>query len=133
MVNYRGIAVLLLVFFVLLAKRMVHQRLEARRRHRPRGDQTIPAHLTQARPRTWVLFTTPYCTTCSKVEDQLRASDPRTPVMRVDASEQVALAERFAIRTAPTLILAGADGSVLGRYVGATDAIAAARAASHAA
>ena len=127
MINVRGIAVLFLVFLVVLAKRMLHQKMAARRRRRPRVDATLPTSITAGRGRTWVLFTTPFCATCRQVEAQLARHDPHTPVVRIDASRETELAARFAVMTAPTLLLAGGDGVVLGQYVGTEAAIAAAR------
>ena len=127
MINVRGIAVLFLVFLVVLAKRMLHQKMATRRRRQPHAAATLPATVTAGRDRTWVLFTTPFCATCRQVEAQLARHDPHTPVVRIDASRETELAARFAVMTAPTLLLAGGDGVVLGHYVGTEAAIAAAR------
>lgn len=127
MINIRGIAVLFIVFLVVLAKRMLHQKMASRRRTRPSAAATLPTTITAGRNRTWVLFTTPYCATCAQVEAQLAKHDPSTAVVRVDATRNTDLADRFAITTAPTLLLAARDGSVLGRYVGTEAAVQAAR------
>ena len=127
MINIRGIAVLFMVFVVVLAKRVLHQKMAARRRTRPSAAAMLPGTITAGRNRTWVLFTTPYCATCSKVEAQLAKHDPSTAVVRVDATRDTDLADLFAIKTAPTLLLAARNGSVLGRYVGTEAAVNAAR------
>ena len=131
MIIIRAIVVMFVVFVVLLGKRLVHEFFEGRReRSRIGTAATLPATITEGRDRTWVLFTTPYCTSCRDVEAQLRSHDPGTPVVRIDASRELALAERFAIQSAPTLLLAGADGSVEERHVGATDSMRAAKASA---
>ena len=127
MINVRGIAVLFVVFLVVLGKRMLHQKMAARRRRRPHGDATLPPTVTAGRERTWVLFTTPFCATCNQVEAQLARHDPHTPVVRIDASRETELAARFAVMTAPTLLRAGPGGAVLGHYVGTEAAVTAAR------
>lgn len=127
MINIRGIAVLFLVFLVVLAKRLIRQKLAARRRRRPQPGATLPSSITGGRDRTWVLFTTPFCATCSQVEAQLAMHNPGTTVVKVDATRDTQLASRFAVMTAPTLLLAARDGSVLGRYVGTEAAVKAAR------
>ena len=127
MINIRGIAVLFVVFLVVLGKRVLHQKFAARRSRRPQPGATLPASITGGRDRTWVLFTTPFCATCAQVEGQLAQHDPGTIVVKVDASRDTQLASRFAVMTAPTLLLAGRDGSVLGRHVGTEAAVKAAR------
>lgn len=130
MIIGRAIIVLLLVFLVMLAKRLTHEFFEGRRDRTRRGNTaTLPTAITQGRDRTWVLFTTPFCTTCRDVEAQLRISDPDTTVVRIDASRELDLADRFAVQTAPTLLLASADGTVRQRHVGAADAVQGAKAA----
>ena len=127
MINVRGIAVLFVVFLVVLGKRVLHQKFAARRRRRPQAGAVFPSTMTGGRDRTWVLFTTPFCATCPQVEAQLAKHDPGTTVVKVDASRDTQLATRFAVMTAPTLLLAARDGSVLGRYVGTDAAVKAAR------
>lgn len=79
----------------------------------------VPAALLEGAARTWVLFTTPYCAACGPVEARLRASDPGTRVVRVDATRDPALAGAFSIRSAPTALLADGRGTVMARLVGA--------------
>lgn len=94
----------------------------SRARHRGSGRDVgrLPSHLVDGAERTWVVFTTPYCATCGPVTDRLRADDPAARVVTVDATREPALADAFRIRSAPTVLLAGADGEVLARLVGAT-------------
>lgn len=83
----------------------------------------VPAQLTDGAERTWVLFTTPYCANCGPAEERLRQVDPSARVVRVDATVEPELAEAFSVRRAPTAVLAGGDGTVQARLVGA-DAVA---------
>lgn len=78
----------------------------------------VPEHLLDGAERTWLVFSTRYCATCGPVERQLRDADPDARVVRVDVEEEPALARRFEIRSAPTVLLAGADGEVTARLVG---------------
>ena len=65
-----------------------------------------------------MVFTSPYCATCGPVEARLRASDPGARVVKVDATREPALADAFSIRSAPTVLLADAEGRVTARLVG---------------
>jgi len=77
-----------------------------------------PVHSwTGARP-TWLVFTTPYCASCGPVAERLRASDPHTEVVTVDAMEQNTLAAAYRVRSAPTALLVDPAGEVLDRLVG---------------
>ncbi len=79
----------------------------------------VPADLLSAgSARTWVIFTTPLCASCPQVHADLSGSFPGDTVVKVDATERTDLADVYAIRRAPTTLLAGADGSVLDRLVG---------------
>jgi hypothetical protein len=69
--------------------------------------------------RTWVVFTTPYCASCRPLVDLLRHRDPGSRVVTVDATAEPALARQFAVRSAPTTVLADGSGTVIGRFVGA--------------
>lgn len=79
----------------------------------------VPASLLDGAPRTWLVFTTPYCASCGPVEASLRASDPTARVVKVDATREPSLADAFSIRSAPTALLADGDGRVMARLVGA--------------
>ncbi|MBI2705122.1 MAG: thioredoxin family protein [Actinobacteria bacterium] len=91
--------------------------------HDPAGDgwPAVPSELlpTGAAARTWLIFTTPMCASCPRVQAELEATFPSDAVVKVDATEQPHLAHRYAVRRAPTTVVANADGSVLDRFVGA--------------
>lgn len=129
-VNVRGLLVVALLFGLLLAKRLVAQRsARLATQHVPVDEhQSLPHELVGAADRTWVLFTTPYCATCTTVAGVLGERDPDAPVVTVDATRRVDLSDRFAVRSAPTLLLADRTGRVLERHDGAVQAIAAVRA-----
>lgn len=68
---------------------------------------------------TIVEFTGPNCIICRKLKPMLEAVAAQAPVsiVEADASRLPALAERFAIRSVPTLVLFRA-GEAAGRKVG---------------
>jgi hypothetical protein len=89
-------------------------------RRKSGGDgQRVPAPIVEGAERTWVVFTTPYCASCGPVTERLRASDPEARIVTVDATEDPGLADAFAVRRAPTVLLADAAGNVQARLVGA--------------
>jgi len=79
----------------------------------------LPVRLRAGADRTWVVFTTPYCASCGPVTESLRAADPTARVVTVDATAEPDLAEAYRVRSAPTVLLASADGTVRERLVGA--------------
>jgi hypothetical protein len=79
----------------------------------------VPASLLEGADRTWVVFTTPYCASCGPVKEQLAADDPGANIVTVDATREPHLADAFAVRSAPTVLLADAAGAVQARLVGA--------------
>jgi glutaredoxin len=79
----------------------------------------LPSRLLDGSERTWVVFTSPYCSTCGPVIERLRAADPAARVVDVDASRDRELADAFSVRTSPTVLLADASGHVQRRLVGA--------------
>ncbi|HEX9968988.1 MAG TPA: thioredoxin family protein [Acidimicrobiales bacterium] len=107
----------LLVLFAVgrVAYRRWRRRIESDVEPLPR----LPAHVVDGADRTWVVFTTPYCASCGPLTDKLRADDPGARIVTVDATRDVALADEFRIRSAPTVLLADAAGDVHGRFVGA--------------
>jgi hypothetical protein len=86
------------------------------------AGESWPAVPGEFRPgaadRTWLIFTTPVCATCAQVQAELTRTFPADRVVKVDATEHIDLADRYAVRRAPTTLLAGADGSVIDRLVG---------------
>jgi thioredoxin-like negative regulator of GroEL len=65
------------------------------------------------------VFTTPWCASCDTVTSHLSTAEPDSRVVKVDATRHVDLADAFHIRTAPTVLLADALGTVQQRLVGA--------------
>ncbi len=114
----RATVVVVLAFGVLLATRLYRTWRAGVVAERP-DHPLVPVALTKNAARTWVVFTTPYCATCGPVEESLRASDPGARVVRVDATREPLLAQAFKVRSAPTAVLADADGEVQARLVGA--------------
>lgn len=80
--------------------------------------ERVPSHIVDGADRTWVVFTTPYCASCGPVTERLRTSDPDARIVTVDATEDTALADAFAVRRAPTAVLADGAGHVQARLVG---------------
>jgi hypothetical protein len=116
-VNWRVWVVVGLLFLFALARRLFKQwreRVRSERRPVPR----LPAAIVDGAERAWVIFTTPHCVSCRTVEETLRSAEPGSRVVKVDATREPALAEAFHVRSAPTTLLAAADGEVLERLVG---------------
>ena len=67
---------------------------------------------------TWVIFSTPLCVSCSAVQADLERNFPHHRVVKIDATEQPDLAERYEVRRAPTTIVADATGRIVERFVG---------------
>jgi len=114
----RAVVVVAVLLAVGLGTRLYQSRRAALLAEQPRHP-LVPASLLDGAARTWVLFTTPYCATCGPVEQHLRAADPDARVVKVDATREPHLADAFRVRTAPTIVLADAEGRVQQRLVGA--------------
>ena len=110
--------VVAIVLGLVIAKRMYVQ-WQARQQVGPASSPKVPAALLDGADRTWVVFTTPYCASCGPVKEQLAEDDPAARIVTVDATREPHLADAFAVRSAPTVLLAGADGEVQARLVGA--------------
>src|SRR5947209_7767120 len=78
----------------------------------------VPDRLLVDGGTTWIVFTTPFCATCTPVCRLIGEADPGTPLTTVDATEQPELAGAFRIRRVPTVLLAAGDGTVQTRLVG---------------
>ncbi len=107
-----------IVLGLIIGRRMYRQwqaRLQGPIARSPR----VPAALLDGADRTWVVFTTPYCASCGPVKEQLAAEDPVARIVTVDATREPHLAEAFAVRSAPTVLLADRHGDVQARLVGA--------------
>ncbi|MFN2606647.1 MAG: thioredoxin family protein [Acidimicrobiales bacterium] len=107
-----------LLFAVGLLTRLYRSWREGLVAERPEHP-VVPASLRDGAERTWVVFTTEYCAACGPVEERLRSADPAARVVRVDAAREPHLAGAFRVRSAPTAVLADADGRVQARLVGA--------------
>jgi hypothetical protein len=77
-----------------------------------------PARAWTGKRPAWLVFTTPYCTSCGPTVERLRAGDPHNEVVAVDAFEAHALAAAYRIRSAPTALLVDASGEVRVRLTG---------------
>lgn len=113
------LAVVAVVLAVVVASALVHRRRSAVDAARGgEGLPELPGELVADAPATWVIFTTPFCASCGAVQSQLEQAFPHHRVVKVDASDQVELAERYDVRRAPTTLLADRAGTVLERLVG---------------
>ena len=120
MIPPRALIAVVVVFAILLLARL-YRGWQARQRAagaRPESHPVVPDALRAGAERTWVLFTSPYCASCAPTEQRLRDSDPEARVVRVDATREPLLAKAFHVRSAPTAVLADADGRVQARLVG---------------
>lgn len=79
----------------------------------------LPDELLGSRTATWVIFSTPLCVSCGAVQAQLERSFPHHRVHKIDATERPDLADRYAVRRAPTTVVADATGTIVERFVGA--------------
>jgi hypothetical protein len=110
------------VVVAILAAAALYRRHE---RHETRHDAPawgslprLPDQLVAAAPSTWVVFTTQYCATCEPVCRRLRAADPDSAVVKVDAADRPDLTRAFRIQRAPTALLSDPHGAVTARLVG---------------
>jgi hypothetical protein len=113
----RFFIVVVLVFAITLVGRLYRQWRAGVRADKP-ASPLVPLSIRAGAERTWVVFSTPYCASCGPIEARLRASDPTANVVRIDATEQPKLAGAFRVRSAPTVLLADAEGRVQARLVG---------------
>ena len=117
--SWRVWVVIGLLFLYALIRRLLKQWMDRRRARRaPRGAGAIPARMLGDAERTWVVFTTPWCTTCDPVVAQLRAAEPDSAVVKIDATVERALADALRVRSAPTAVLADRHGIVSTQLVG---------------
>lgn len=117
--SWRVWVVIGMLFLFALLRRLLKQWMDRRRANRaPRGTGAIPVRITDGAERNWVVFTTPWCTTCDPVVERLRAADPTSTVVKIDATVERALAYSLRVRSAPTAVLADRDGIVRTQLVG---------------
>lgn len=85
-----------------------------------RTDAEHPAVPEQLRGpgRTWLVFATEFCATCGPVVDRLHDLRPDDTVRKVMVEDDPALADRFSVRTAPTLLEVDRDGRVVDSVAG---------------
>lgn len=112
-------AVVAAIVIVMIIGRRMHVQHQAARQRPQARMPNVPAELLAGAERTWVVFTTPYCAACLPVTQQLADGDPMARVVTVDATKEPHLADAFAVRSAPTVLLADAAGAVSVRLVGA--------------
>lgn len=118
------LTILIALAMFVAAAVLLHRRRASRDESLGRTDEqggawpVVPPALLEDSPRTWVIFTTPLCASCPQVQAELESSFPGDRVVKVDAVEHAELADRYAIRRAPTTLLADEHGSVLDRLVG---------------
>ncbi|HVF31682.1 MAG TPA: thioredoxin family protein [Acidimicrobiales bacterium] len=112
------VIVAVIVVGLIVGRRLYLQR-QARHRTVRVHSPKVPEALLDGADRTWVVFTTPYCASCGPVKERLAEDDPSARIVTVDATREPHLAQAFAVRSAPTVLLAGADGAVQARLVGA--------------
>lgn len=67
----------------------------------------------------WLVFTTEYCAACPGIVEMLATERPDDRVVTLDVADHLDLASAYRVRRAPTVIRAGADGTVLARLSGA--------------
>ena len=74
-----------------------------------------------ARRRTFVQFSSEYCTACrqtARVLGDLTRHDPDALHLEVDITNRLHLARKYRILQTPTTLIVGPRGQVLGRIVG---------------
>ena len=111
--------VVAVIVLALLVGRRMYVQWQAGLQRAPRESPRVPAQLLGDSERTWVVFTTPFCASCGPVKEQLARQDPAAEIVTVDATREPHLADVFAVRSAPTVLLADRDGTVQARLVGA--------------
>lgn len=107
---------------VMVAAHVGARRLERRRRTTDSGAvPPVPADLLERESgrAEMLLFTGPWCAACGPVREELAAVHGPGAVVEVDVSRHPDLAERYDIRTTPTLLVVGEDGAVRRRLAGA--------------
>jgi thiol-disulfide isomerase/thioredoxin len=103
----------------LILGRRIYVQWQAGLQRPPESSPRVPNELLGDADRTWVVFTTPFCASCEPVKTQLADQDPAAEIVTVDATREPHLADAFAVRSAPTVLLADRGGNVQARLVGA--------------
>jgi len=107
------------IAILMILGRRLHVQRQLRLQKPQARSPRVPRELLDGADRTWVVFTTPFCAACGPVKEQLASDDPMANIVTIDATREPHLADAFGVRTAPTVLLAGADGEVEARLVGA--------------
>lgn len=114
----RVAVVLALVVTFAVAKLWYDRRLTALADRSSASLPSLPDRL-RGPGRTWIVFSTEFCATCGPVTERIRALHPDDTVHKVLVEHESALAEAFAVRTAPTLLEVDGSGSVTHSVAGA--------------
>ena len=112
-------AIVALIVLALIVGRRMYVAWQARLQRPHAPTRRLPAELLDGAERTWVVFTTPFCASCGPVKELLAEEDPSARIVTVDATREPHLADAFAVRSAPTVLLADRIGEVQARLVGA--------------
>ena len=113
------LVVALIVVGLVVGRRVYVQWLARQQRGPSTPTPRVPSELLGDADRTWVVFTTPFCASCGPVKESLAVHDPQAEIVTVDATREPRLADTFAVRSAPTVLLADRVGDVQARLVGA--------------
>jgi len=68
-----------------------------------------------------LLFTADWCNSCTRQKEMLAEYDA-TPVEEIDVDEEVDRANRYNVRSLPTMVLVGEDGTPRETFIGTTSA-----------
>jgi hypothetical protein len=114
----RVLAVLAVLSLIAAARPMLA------RSHRRADNAELPdVHLADfvvpGTPRTWVVFTTPYCATCGPLMDEIEHALPDDGVVGVDATDHPDLTGHLGVRRSPTVFEIDPQGRVIDRMIGA--------------
>jgi len=99
--------------------RTILQRARAADERRPADTLPVVPAALRGGGAAWIVFTTPTCVACRTVTDDIARERPDDVVVRVDATTDPDLAQRWDVRRAPTTLRTDADGRVVARLVGA--------------
>lgn len=114
----RVFILLVLAAGILWLRWRMRTRAAADRNRSTGGLPRVPSAL-RGGSSAWVIFTTPACVACRSVEQMLAEQRPGERVVRVDATTDPELAQRWKVQRAPTTLLADNNGKVVARLVGA--------------
>ncbi len=113
----RLLLVLALVAATVVVVRLLRAGARRDRRRDPLSFPPLPEELRRGEA-LWVVFTTGYCATCGPVKERIGRLDPTAEILEVDVAQHPDLADRYRVRTAPTVLFTSANGMVHARFVG---------------